>query len=335
MHEERLVEDWCFEIGLENEGWLDSGDFGNAFTISDDKVIKITRDHSEFIQTFSILGKGDDPYLPKVFDMRIFKNEEMGILMEELIRDSVDDLFSSWLMEADDIQEVDLFEIDLEESFLSDEVIKMVNDLEKSMNSYKKNGVDNFDIHAGNIGINSHGNYVLFDQNIKNQKKIDYDLLQDIKEKLMDSYCIEDEYVKENVPMERIVADIDSMHRTFLDIKSGKISQTKGEIECMYNEWGGLQVIDGYHRLCEALLKGDEEIDVLIGFDERYGYSHPTYTATEKDDAMKLDGDLEFSGLEELYDEEYLRESREEYLELKTGKEKNECKKSKKRSLRI
>ena len=281
MSEEHLVEDWCFEIGLENEGWLDSGDFGNAYTISDEKVIKMTTDYNEFMQTFNIFKKESD-YLPKIFGMRVFPNGEMGILMEELGTDPIDDLFSSWMMEADDIQNVDLLNIDLEDSFLTDEVVKMVKDVKKSIEHYKKNGVNHFDLNAGNIGLNNQGNYILFDQTEARANSYNEDLFADITEKLKDEYNIEEPIYKKNVPIERIVADLNSMQRTLRDISENKISQTDGAIECMYNENGNLQITDGYHRLCEALLKGETVIDVEIGLDERYGYSHPVYSLVRK-----------------------------------------------------
>jgi len=320
MREEDLVDNWCFEIGLENEGWLNKGEFGTAYTISDDKVIKITDDYNEFIQTFGTLNNNNHN-LTEVYGMRVFPDGRMGILMENLVTDGVEDLFSSLLLEAE-IQNVDFIDIETEDTFLPDELIKFSNDLNASVTALQKAGVAYFDIHDGNIGLNREGNYVLFDQTNKLTKEYNEDLLEDIKEKLLSQYDLEETIYKENIPLSKIVASSDSMIRALRDVSNNRISQTEGAIECMYNYNGDLQITDGYHRLCEALLSGDEFIDVEIGLDERYGYSHPVYAVVERDDALDINTSFAFGGLEDIADTETLGDYFNNYTSHKKSLEK-------------
>ena len=193
MREDDLVEKWCFELGLENEGWLNKGDFGNAYDISDNKVIKITRDNNEFIQTFNILGN-DSYNLPEVYEMRVFPDGTLGILMEKLVTDDVEDLFNSWNLECE-IAEVDLMNFDSDD-LIDKNLKKFVDDIQYSIFEFNKKGVVFFDIHDGNIGLNKNGNYVLFDQTIKNSNEYNEDMLEDIRMKLLENYNIKDPIFK-------------------------------------------------------------------------------------------------------------------------------------------
>lgn len=207
MKEEDLVDNWCFELDLENEGWLNNGDNGNAYLISDNKVIKITRDHNEFISTHQILKK-DNPHLPKIYDMRIFPNGELGILMEELITDGIEDLYNTIQQEADRQEVFDIMDIDIEESQLEGEELKFISDIIHSMEVFKLEGVAHFDIQPNNIGINSEGNYLLFDQTNKNKNEYNEDIILDIEDKLKNNFIIKEEEIKERrIPINKILIE--------------------------------------------------------------------------------------------------------------------------------
>lgn len=315
MSEEHLVEDWCFELDLENEGWINSGENGSAYALSEDKVIKITKDYNEFIQTFRILNSKSE-FLPKIYDLRVFKDGELGILMEQLDTDNIEDLYCELNREAE-LQDVDIMEVDTEIGMLSEEAIKFANDISNSKYHMEIDGVAHFDIQPDNIGKNSFGNYVLFDQTKKATREYDLDIFEEIKEDLIASYSIDEPILKKDVPISRIIASRDAMLNTFNDVSNNRISRSEGSLECMINKNGDLQLIDGYHRLFEGLLEGKEEFDVEISLDERYGFLHPVYALVEKEDSLELDPDEPFCGLEDIACDETLGETLENYINYK------------------
>ena len=164
MKQEDLVENWAFEKDLELEFYLDSGQWGEAYEISGNNVIKITRDYEEFICAYRLLGK-DTKYNAKVKEMRVFPTGEMGILLEKVDTDGIEDLFSELYSYAQE-KEIDIFDIE-DKNELSDEAFKMSQDLYKAWEEISSNGYNGLDISGDNIGLNSEGNYVLFDQRDK------------------------------------------------------------------------------------------------------------------------------------------------------------------------
>jgi hypothetical protein len=320
MNEDNLVDDWCFELGLENEGWLNKGEWGNAYRISDDKVIKITRDYEEFICSYNLLNK-DTSYNAKIYNMRVFPNGELGILMEHVGTDTIEDVFSGLLAFAEE-NEIDIFDVNEEYSGLvSDEVIKMSTDLYQAYQEISSSGYYGshaLDIHDGNIGINAEGNYVLFDQRDKSSPVFDdFDLFNEIKEKLKEKYFISDnDLIPKQIPIERITVSETSITKTLNDIANKRYSQTNSPIELMYNSEGNLQITDGYHRFCEALLLNKEEVESIIVYDERCGYPNQTYAEVKKEGSLNIDHDQLFSGLENVADEDYLAHIHSEYIAL-------------------
>jgi hypothetical protein len=322
LREENLVDDWCFELDLDNEGWIGSGEWGNAYHLSDNKVIKITRDHEEFICSYHLLNK-DTKYNAKIHDMRVFPNGDLGILMDHVDTSGVDNIFSEMNGFAND-NDIDIFDIDKDDHSgqLSNEAIKMSEDLYlawKEVASHGYSGSHALDIHDGNIGLNSNGDYSLFDQRDKSNPVFDdFELFNEIKISLRDSYIIDSDCVEaRTIPVEKILVSEYGIKNTLVDISFKKYSKTDEPIECMYNSDGNLQVTDGYHRLCEALLMGEETIDVNIYYDERCGYSHQTYASISEDSGLDINTDLLFHGLESIKDEETLQYYYEEYTQHK------------------
>ena len=260
MREEDLVDNWCTEIGLENEGWLNNGENGNAYTISDNKVIKITSDHNEFISTYRI-SKSDNPNLPKIYDMRVFPNGELGILMEELVTDGIEELYREAEFIAQDQDVYSILNIEIEEVEDKDpEVIKFIKDIIQSQYMYQLEGINDFDIQPNNIGLNSKGNYILFDQTKKNAIDYNEDIFRDIEDELKENFIIDPEKpIKKSISIENLYVDKNVIHETYKDIYNKKYSQSNMPIECQYTNQGILQVIDGNHRYFEALLTNKEE----------------------------------------------------------------------------
>ena len=316
MREEDLVDNWCTEIGLENEGWLNNGENGNAYTISDNKVIKITSDHNEFISTYRI-SKSDNPNLPKIYDMRVFPNGELGILMEELVTDGIEELYREAEFIAQDQDVYSILNIEIEEVEDKDpEVIKFIKDIIQSQYMYQLEGINDFDIQPNNIGLNSKGNYILFDQTKKNSIDYNEDIFRDIEDELKENFIIDPEKpIKKSISIENLYVDKNVIHETYKDIYNKKYSQSNMPIECQYTNQGILQVIDGNHRYFEALLTNKEEVDIVITYDERCGYNNPHYQTLDNYDKFEPDFDKIFSGLELEFDEETLSYMYEDYIE--------------------
>jgi hypothetical protein len=333
MNEENLVENWCFELDLEHECWLNKGEFGNVYSVTDDKVIKITSDYNEFIQTFNLLNKSLD-FHPKIYDMRVFPTGELGILMEAVGTDGIEDVFAEIINFAD-IHGVSILEIDLDDECqdqdynLSPEATKMLSDICRADFELRSHHHIGSDIHDGNIGINKKGNYVLFDQTLKtDNNEYNEDLFNEIKEKLMASYDIEEDEptIKENICISKILVNREAMRQTLLDISNGKISKTNGHLECMYNIDGLLQLTDGHHRLCELLLDSKETASVIISFDERSGCLNQAYAKIEIEDAIELTPDNLYGGLEDFADDDTLEDYLVDYKKLKNKvKRKKRC----------
>jgi hypothetical protein len=323
LREEKLVEDWCFELNLESEGWLGNGEWGNAYSISSNQVIKITRDYEEFICAYSLLNQNTD-YNVKILGLRVFPTGKLGILMEHVNTDGIEDTFSE-LKSFTDENDLDIFDAEPDEhgGQLSDNAIKMSNDLYLAYMEIAKHGYSgahSLDIHHGNIGINSLGNYALFDQRDKSNPIFDdFDLFNKIKDTLSEDYIINEDDVKPRIiPIEKILVDKDAFENTLRDITCQKYSKTDEPIECMYNADGNIQVNDGYHRLCEALLDGKSEVEVAIYYDERCGYAHQTYSCIKEEDSLEISSDLLFGGLENYMDEESLQDQLNGYIKYKS-----------------
>jgi len=316
MREEDLVDNWCTEIGLENEGWLNNGENGNAYTISDNKVIKITSDHNEFISTYRI-SKSDNPNLPKIYDMRVFPNGELGILMEELVTDGIEELYREAEFIAQDQDVYSILNIEIEEVEDKDpEVIKFIKDIIQSQYMYQLEGINDFDIQPNNIGLNSKGNYILFDQTKKDAIDYDEDIFRDIEDALKENFIIDpEEPIKKSISIEKLYVDKNILHETYKDIYNKKYSQSNEPIECQYTNQGILQVIDGNHRYFEALLTNKEKVDIVITYDERCGYDNPHYKSLDNYDKFEPDFDKFYSGLEFEFDEETLSYMYEDYID--------------------
>lgn len=316
MREEYLVDNWAEEIGLENEGWLNNGENGNAYTISDNKVIKITSDYNEFISTYRI-SKSDNPNLPKIHEMRVFPNGELGILMEELVTDGIEELYGQAEFIAQNQGIDSIFDIELEDIQEEDhEVIKFINDIIQSQYIYQLEGINDFDIQPNNIGLNSEGNYILFDQTKKDAMDYNEDVFRDIEDELKENFIIDPEKpIKKTISIENLYVDKNVLHKTYKNIYNKKYSQSNDPIECQYTSKGILQVIDGNHRYFEALLTNKEEVDIVITYDERCGYNNPHYKSLDDYNKFEPDFDKLYSGLEFEFNEETLSYMYEDYIE--------------------
>ena len=161
----RTAEEWALLNGYKIEGWIGDGDFGEAHLTTCGKVLKVTTDVEEFVAASRIEGLKDD-YLIEVYKTDAYEND-LVILMECLETENVEDLFNEILTAAEE-DGIEALEFgDAEDYDLSDEASLLFSDLQRCIQTYQKNGTNPMDIHENNIGINSKGHYVLFDQKDK------------------------------------------------------------------------------------------------------------------------------------------------------------------------
>lgn len=177
------AEFYATSIGTEIDSFLASGDFGEAYLTTDNKVIKITSDVSEFVVADSLKHRNYENTVD-IYDTAIFDSGVMVVYQEFLDTEGIEDLFNEILLEAE-AQEVEILEID-ERDFvygLSDEAYKMLNDLCYSVFEIQKRGFNPIDIHHNNIGLKENGNYGLFDQKDVLSEEFLNSFVKDYKEK--------------------------------------------------------------------------------------------------------------------------------------------------------
>jgi hypothetical protein len=305
MNQEELVKNWAFEKNLELELYLDSGEWGEAYEISENNVIKITRDYEEFICAYRLLGKNTS-YNAKIKEMRVFPTGEMGILLEKVDTEGIEDIFSELLNYAKE-NDFDILDIE-EKGDLSNEAFKMSEDLYKGWKEINNNGYYGMDISGDNIGLNTEGNYVLFDQRDNNNPVfVDYDIYDEIKENLKKQFNIEElnPIIRNNVPLSKILISNSKILNSISNIQE-KNNKKEDCIECIYNQDGELQLIKGFDIFTKNLILNNEFINIKITSDERNGIINKNNLTLKKEDVFEINEDKLFSGCELLVDENKL-----------------------------
>lgn len=161
----RSAEEWALLNGYKIEQWVGDGDFGEAYLTTCGKILKVTSDKEEFVAASRIEG-AEDEHLIEIYKTDSYNND-LVILMECLDTENIEDLFNE-IINATGEDGIEALEFASSEDYdLSDEAHLLFSDLQSCIGGYQKNGTNPMDIHENNIGINSKGNYVLFDQKDK------------------------------------------------------------------------------------------------------------------------------------------------------------------------
>jgi hypothetical protein len=153
--------------------WLGSGEYGNAYSLGNGNVLKITNSPSEFELAGQIKGK-NLPGIVKIYDWGWYKEEKPTlyyIVMEELDTDSsIEDLFQRTEMilttQGLDVSQIGNFdeeEYDGSEGDLDPKIQKFMNDLYIIYRSCQQLGIRVPDLNYGNLGYDKSGNLTLFD----------------------------------------------------------------------------------------------------------------------------------------------------------------------------
>ena len=155
-------------INPESINYLGRGDFGEAYSTGDGRVIKITRSDSEFKiakelenTTVPVLKNG----FAEIYKTDIIDNNKI-ILMEELNEDShIEDLYyelDNYLQEQNlPIQYLGYLDTDNIE--LSDELISFIDDVDDIIRAYRYLGIEASDIKPDNMGTDKNGKIKAFD----------------------------------------------------------------------------------------------------------------------------------------------------------------------------
>ena len=155
-------------IDPENLSYLGKGDFGEAYSTGDGRVLKLTGSKSEF-NLAKEMENNDAQVLRNGFAI-IYKTDiienNMLILMEELDEDShIENLYyelQNYLEEQNlPIQYLNYLETD--EIELSDELISFIDDVDDIIRAYRYLGVEASDIKPDNMGRDKNNKIKAFD----------------------------------------------------------------------------------------------------------------------------------------------------------------------------
>ena len=165
----KSIDDFYLEnsINPDDLSYLGSGDFGEAYSIGDGRVLKKTSSKNEFNLAKQMEGK-NIPVLESI--AKIYKtdiiNNQMLIILEELEEDShIEDLYYELQNYLDEqglpIQYID--NLDTDEMEISDELQLFINDLDDIIRAYRYLGVEASDIRPENMGYSKDGKLKAFD----------------------------------------------------------------------------------------------------------------------------------------------------------------------------
>lgn len=165
----KTIDDFYAENNIDPDdlSYLGSGDFGEAYSIGDGRVLKMTSSKNEF----SLAKQMEDKDIPVLNSIaKIYKtdiiNNQMLIILEELEEDShIEDLYYELQNYLDEqglpIQYIDY--LDTDEMEISDELQSFMNDLDDIIRAYRYLGVEASDIRPENMGYSKDGKLKAFD----------------------------------------------------------------------------------------------------------------------------------------------------------------------------
>jgi hypothetical protein len=161
------------EIEFNSVDWLGSGEYGNAYSLGNGTVLKITNSENEF-SLASQIKNNQLPGLVKIYRWGWYNEDKPKlyyILMDELDTDSsIEDMFSRVEMilttQGLDVSQTGSFdedEYDGSEGPLDSDTIKFMDDIATIYRSCNYLGIRTPDVNYGNLGYDTSGNLTLFD----------------------------------------------------------------------------------------------------------------------------------------------------------------------------
>ncbi len=154
-------------IDPEELSYMGSGDFGEAHSIGDGRVLKITRSKSEFDFAKQLVGK-DIPALDGFVNFYVANivDNQYYIIMEELEEDyDIEDLYYVLedLLNDEGLPIQYLHMLDTDELNLDEDMLKFISDMEDINYSYRYLGIEASDIKPDNLGVDKNGKIKAFD----------------------------------------------------------------------------------------------------------------------------------------------------------------------------
>lgn len=176
MSDLKMIAERCGDVlGV----WAGAGGYGEAYhTESELRILKETTDLDEVLCAYrQLLFRHENPdtdypitHLVRVERIYPVSETTFAIVMEQLSLEGVEDVFNE-LEAVSELSGYSLQELDLEDEdvrqwagAVSDEAHMMLDDIQAGILDAQRCGFNANDIHVGNIGINSQGEYVLMDQ---------------------------------------------------------------------------------------------------------------------------------------------------------------------------
>jgi hypothetical protein len=161
-------------IDFDNISYLGRGEFGEAYSIGNDMVLKLTsskREHEIANEILNANSKLYDNAFAKIYEVGEYKNKYY-IIMEELYTDSsIEDLYyqlDELLNEQNlPIQYVGYLEYNDED--ISEELKIFINEIGSINRAYNNLGIIASDIQPDNLGYNKNGDLKAFDIDDKNK----------------------------------------------------------------------------------------------------------------------------------------------------------------------
>lgn len=154
-------------INPDELNYLGKGDFGEAYSIGDGRVLKTTSSKNEFNLAKQIEGK-DIPVLDSF--AKIYKTDvvdgRMFIILEELEDDSnIEDLYYelSYFLDEKGLPIQYIHHLDTDEIEISDELKSFIDDVDDINRAYRYLGVEASDIKPENMGYSKDGKLKAFD----------------------------------------------------------------------------------------------------------------------------------------------------------------------------
>jgi len=173
---EKSISDFYIENNIDEDSlsYLGKGEYGEAYSIGDGKVLKITTSENEF-EIAQKLENDSSPVIDsfaKIYKTEIVDNSKL-IILEELEQDShIEDLYyelENYLTEQ--VLSIQYMgHLDMDELEISEELQNFINDIEDIVRAYRYLGIEASDIQPDNLGYSKEGKLKAFDIDDKARK---------------------------------------------------------------------------------------------------------------------------------------------------------------------
>ena len=249
INHEYLAKNWCDKKNLTGLHLIYKNENAIVFSTNENTIIKFTKDFSEFINCFKILGKKFKHHVT-IYDMKIFHNDVLGIMMEKVDTSDIDNLFYELEIISID-KDIPIIDIDYRKEDVSRYARRMSLDIKKGISEIRTEGNLGLDINSGNIGRRKNGDFVLFDQT-ENLIFDDYIGLIQIEEELLNKAT--EHFI--DVDLKKIIFCKEKISKAISEHNQFKFNNSK-TIEIFINKFGEYEMISGYDFLIDSIMIGN------------------------------------------------------------------------------